>query len=182
MMEPDIRIKTNELGFCKDHFSKITTMRRSLPVALIMESHLKHVSGNLMAKKVKRKHESPISQMINSCYVCDKIEWALNTMVDTICRLWKDNDGFREMYTSHDHICLYHYDKVMNISSGILKRDDLKTFGDATLSLTQKYLDELCNDVSHFCKMYDYRNTTKDADWGNSKGSVDRAITFLSKK
>ena len=44
----------------------------------------------------------------------------------------------------------------------------------------KKYLDELEKDVSHYCKMYDYRNTGKDADWGNSKDSIERAIKFLT--
>ncbi|MDE6745025.1 MAG: hypothetical protein K2J72_00150, partial [Oscillospiraceae bacterium] len=32
---------------------------------------------------------------------------------------------------------------------------------------------------SHYCSMYDYRNTGKDADWGNSRDSIERAIKFL---
>ncbi|HRK92956.1 MAG TPA: DUF6062 family protein, partial [Ruminococcus bicirculans (ex Wegman et al. 2014)] len=46
--------------------------------------------------------------------------------------------------------------------------------------LTSKYLDTLEADVSHYCKMYDYRNTGANADWGNSKDSIERAIKFLT--
>ncbi|MBR5031680.1 MAG: ABC transporter substrate-binding protein, partial [Clostridia bacterium] len=34
MMEPDIRIKTNELGFCRDHFEKMFAKPQRLPLAL----------------------------------------------------------------------------------------------------------------------------------------------------
>ena len=55
-----------------------------------------------------------------------------------------------------------------------------KQFIDACTKLTEKYLDELEKDISHYCKMYDYRNTGADADWGNSKDSIERAIKFLT--
>ena len=181
-MEPDIRIKTNELGFCKSHFDKMLAMRKSLPVALIMESHLKHIKDGIMSQKSSKKRVSEISKLTHTCYVCEKIDWSLNTMMDTVCRLWKENDGFREMYTSQDHICLYHYDKITSMSTKLLKRGDLKSFEDATLSLTSNYLDTLCSDVSHFCEMYNYKNSSGDSDWGNSKDSVDRAVKFLNRK
>ena len=55
-----------------------------------------------------------------------------------------------------------------------------KQFIDACGELTSKYLDTLEADVSHYCKMYDYRNTGANADWGNSKDSIERAIKFLT--
>ena len=55
-----------------------------------------------------------------------------------------------------------------------------KQFIDSCGELTSKYLDTLEADVSHYCKMYDYRNTGANADWGNSKDSIERAIKFLT--
>ena len=43
MMEPDVRIETNRLGFCARHFDKITAVGSRLSVALILESHLKEL-------------------------------------------------------------------------------------------------------------------------------------------
>ena len=40
MMEPDIRIKTNERGFCKKHYMKMFEMNNRLSLALMLESHL----------------------------------------------------------------------------------------------------------------------------------------------
>ena len=33
-------------------------------------------------------------------------------------------------------------------------------------------------DVTHFCRMFDYRN--KDGDWGNSRDAIERAIAYLT--
>ena len=43
MMEPDVRIETNRLGFCERHFAQIHDVGSRLSIALILESHLKEV-------------------------------------------------------------------------------------------------------------------------------------------
>ena len=40
MMEPDVRIKTNEMGFCKTHYDMMFTRKNRLGMALMLESHL----------------------------------------------------------------------------------------------------------------------------------------------
>ena len=52
MMEPDIRIKTNEKGFCKTHFPMIYAQKNKLSVALILESHLNEVKSEIFEIKV----------------------------------------------------------------------------------------------------------------------------------
>ena len=40
MMEPDVRVETNRLGFCTEHFNQILARGSRLSVALILESLL----------------------------------------------------------------------------------------------------------------------------------------------
>ena len=47
MMEPDIRIKTNEQGFCLTHYNMMLGRRRMLGLGLMMESHLTEVKKML---------------------------------------------------------------------------------------------------------------------------------------
>ena len=37
-MEPDVRIKTNELGFCRNHYADMLAMNNRLSLALTIES------------------------------------------------------------------------------------------------------------------------------------------------
>lgn len=53
-------------------------------------------------------------------------------------------------------------------------------FTKAAAALCRQYLEGLRADVSHFCKMFDYRNTGEDADWGNSRDSIERAVWWLT--
>ena len=43
MMEPDVRVETNRLGFCAEHFNQILARGSRLSVALILESLLQTV-------------------------------------------------------------------------------------------------------------------------------------------
>ena len=38
MMEPDVRVKTNELGFCRDHYSMMRKANNRLSLALMLDS------------------------------------------------------------------------------------------------------------------------------------------------
>ena len=44
MMEPDVRIVTNQLGFCRRHFHRMLGMGNRLSLALMLESHLDSVA------------------------------------------------------------------------------------------------------------------------------------------
>jgi Cof subfamily protein (haloacid dehalogenase superfamily) len=43
MMEPDIRIRTNEEGFCLSHYNMMLRRKRMLGMGLMLESHLAEV-------------------------------------------------------------------------------------------------------------------------------------------
>ena len=83
------------------------------------------------------------------------------------------------LLTEQEYICLPHYELLLSLAPAYLKKAELENFNGLVGDLTEKYIATLYADVSHYCSMYDYRNTGKDADWGNSKDSIERAIKFL---
>ena len=70
MMEPDIRIKTNEMGFCDRHFSKMLKRKNRLGLALMLESHLAHVEKESSGMGAMKK----LGKINDSCYVCARID------------------------------------------------------------------------------------------------------------
>ena len=56
----------------------------------------------------------------------------------------------------------------------------LPEFLETTASLTKNYLDSLKDDVSAFCRLYDYRNAGKGDPEENVVNSVERAIWYLT--
>ena len=71
---------------------------------------------------------------------------------------------------------------LMSLAPAYLKKNDLKMFEDMAQRLVREYLVALQSDVTHYCNMYDYRNSGKDADWGNSKDSIERTVKFLTSR
>ena len=53
-------------------------------------------------------------------------------------------------------------------------------FAQETRRLSQAYLQAVQKDVTHFCRMFDYRNN--GGDWGNSKDAIERAIRYLTSR
>ena len=109
MMEPDVRIETNKTGFCKEHFDMMMKKRNRLSLALMLESHLAELNakimdakslGNLLDKTARAKKVSKIN---SSCYVCDKIDWAMERQLATIYRLYETERSFRELYAAQEY-------------------------------------------------------------------------------
>ena len=50
MMEPDVRQKTNKLGFCGKHNRRMFGMKNRLGMGLMMESHLAAIRGQVETK------------------------------------------------------------------------------------------------------------------------------------
>ena len=70
--------------------------------------------------------------------------------------------------------------KVLFIIKKKLPKKNYNPFEAETSRLAKAYLDTLCHDVTHFCRMFDYRNA--GGDWGNSRDAIERAITYLTSR
>ena len=182
MMEPDIRIKTNEQGFCLTHYTMMLGRRRMLGMGLMMESHLAEVEKKLKGPAIlgdKRASAlNAIGKLEDDCYVCTRINKNLAAMVSTTVYLWEqDYNGFRKLFGAQPWFCMPHYRAMLEYASKKLSKKSYHAFYDAAYSIQEKYLKELSGDVSWFCKKFDYRYD--EEPWYNSKDSVKRAIKFL---
>lgn len=169
MMEPDIRIKTNEQGFCRDHFKMMFNRKNRLGLALMLESHLDVIRNHMDLKKLEK--------LETTCYVCGRIEYSLTKMIENAVLLWDNDLDFDRKIRVQPYFCLPHYRLYMEYAKNRLNKKKFAAFSEVVGEVTAKYFDELRSDVSWFCKKFDYRYT--DEPWYNSKDAVERAIKFL---
>ena len=185
MMEPDIRTDTNNLGFCYNHFNMMVHKGKRLPNALILDTHLNQIMTELIPKDVKGKPDkkklAKLQQLQDSCYVCNKMSWGMQHLMQTIFKTWEKEPEFRKLYSEQPYICMKHYTMLMQaaVNKGISSKA-LPEFYEATAKLTGGYLESLKADVAHFTTMFDYRSNGQD--WGNSKDSIERSVEFLTSK
>jgi hypothetical protein len=185
MMEPDIRIETNKQGFCLDHYRMMLGRRNRLSVALMMESHLDEMEKQVFAGlpilgKGSRKQAKSAGKAAATCYVCAQLDGAMDKMLATVCRTWEAQREFRQLFEKQDCLCLPHFSALVEASTGSMSKKEQPYVAKAASKLAHDYLTELRADVHHFCEMYDYRNNTADADWGNSKDSIERSVWYLT--
>ena len=181
MMEPDIRIKTNESGFCRLHYDLMFTRKNRLGMALTLESHLDELSreikdgglGGGQGNKPMRR----IGELEGSCYVCARIENNFEKMVDTAVYLWETDEEFVAKVKAQPYFCLPHYRKLLYYGQRRLGKKRNPEFAKALATVVEGYMAELQKDVSWFCKKFDYRY--QEEPWYNSKDAVERAFKFL---
>lgn len=184
MMEPDVRIETNKQGFCHTHFEQMRNCKNRLSLALMLQSHLQDIQKHIFDRKSifegKTAKQKKVSAINNDCFVCSKIEWGMSRFMVTLFEMFEKSADFRNLFEEQEMLCLPHYDLLVSLSSEKMDKKYQKRLIDMCGELVKKYLDSLEQDISHYCKMYDYRNTGKEADWGNSKDSIERAVKFLT--
>ncbi len=181
MMEPDIRIKTNKQGFCRTHYDMMFVRKNRLGMALTLESHIDELrkeikdgglTGGTGNKPIKR-----IGELESTCYVCSRIEFNFTHMVETAVLLWQNDIDFPAKLKAQPYFCLPHYKMLLKCAQQRLNKKQIKQFVGECEEIQNKYIDELKDDVSWFCKKFDYRYDSEP--WYNSKDSIERSMKFL---
>lgn len=181
MMEPDVRIKTNKQGFCKTHYDMMFQRKNRLGMALTLESHLDELSEEIKDGKLFSKPgEKPmkrIEELEQSCYVCRRIEFNFDHMIETAVLLWEQDEEFRPKLQGQPYFCLPHYRALLSYAEKRLGKRQFAEFEKICAKIEESYMDKLKEDVSWFCKKFDYRYDKEP--WYDSKDAVERAMKFL---
>ncbi len=183
MMEPSIRIKTNELGFCKEHSVKMLRAGKKLPIALLLESHFAQVSemlrvNKLMPAKSAKGSADSISKLSETCYVCDRLDSNFEKVLANTVYMWTADPDFRRRFSSQKCFCLPHYAAVLKSAGEQLKKSEFNSFASAIRSVEEKYAARLGENLSFFIKKFDYRY--ENEPWGDAKDAVERIIYALN--
>ena len=182
MMEPDVRIETNRVGFCEHHYKEMLSHRGRLQLSLMLQSHLDEINKNVFAKGAfvtPAKRAEKASKISDSCFVCAKIEFGISRMIDTVYRCYENEEDFRAMFNNQTSFCLPHFKRlVANFDKRNMKRYGSDFLNNLT-RITEEYAKSLYKDVSEYCTLYDYRAKKEEAS-DQCKNSVERTIAFLN--
>lgn len=180
MMEPDVRIKTNEEGFCRVHYDLMFGRKNRLGMALTMESHLKELQNDIREGTFGTPGNKPlrrIAELEESCYVCRRVQGHFEHMAECVVYLWDSDEDFLPKFRAQPYFCLPHYRKLLWYAQKRLAKKKLSAFTAEAGKIVQDYLETLTDDISWFCKKFDYRYDAEP--WYNSKDAVERTMKFL---
>jgi hypothetical protein len=183
MMEPDIRKKTNEKGFCRTHFDLMLAYSKRLPLALILESHLTEVrskvrSGSFLASLKASSDAKKLDRLGDSCYVCERLDYNFDRASETAVLLWEGDEAFRKKCASQKMFCIPHYSRFLALGKDRLSKKEFSAFYNDVSHIEGEYFDKISGDVNFFVKKFDYRFT--DEPWGDKKNAPEKAIAFLT--
>ena len=188
-MEDDNREVTDKLGFCPKHIKMMYADKNKLGVALMLNTHMNKTNKDLkaLANKDKpvakgllsrKKDKSPVVKYIEeleaNCFVCQRIDPVFERYVHTIFHMWKKDPEFKEKLKSSKGFCTYHYGVLYEKGAEHLNQSQYDEFIAALNDIYFDNMERVNGDVSWFIDKHDYRN--KEADWKNSKDSIQRAI------
>jgi len=183
MMEPDVRIETNRVGFCEHHYSKMMANRGRLQLALMLQTHIDEINNNVFKKSIlmsSNKRGEAAAKISDTCFICDKIEYGISRMIDTIYRCYENEKDFRNLFDNQSMFCLPHYERLINGCSKKNMRSYSSEFAKNLTRITTEYSKKLHNNLTDYCAIYDYRSQKENSDNSECRDSVERTIAFLN--
>jgi len=182
MMEPDVRIKTNRMGFCHRHYTAMAGMNSRLSLALMLESHLSFIGceglARINSKKTVKTAAAVLEEVAASCFVCARTEEYLAHYYDNIAYMWKTEAHFRSLFDEQESICFRHTAGQMGRAVKVLSASDAALFGGAVNTLLRKTFAPISGSISSFTKSFDYRFAGELSE--DDKASVENAICMLT--
>lgn len=194
-MEDDIRMETNRMGFCKEHYKKLYAQQNRLGLGLMMHTHFQKLTADISKlgneinpgkKGLFAKKDKPatadicdyLDSITNSCFVCNKVDKTMERYIDTFFFMWVKMPEIKESVKNSKGFCIDHLSTLLRVGEKKLSSKDFKEFLDIVIPLQVENMKRMTDEVEWFTDKFDYRY--KDEPWGNSKDAVPRGITKLS--
>ena len=173
MMEPDVRMETNELGFCLTHFEMLMQQNNRLSLGLMLNTYLENARKNIFKKKSiffsKNAKAKKSSEMEDTCFVCSKVNWGIDHMLETFFVMYVKDPKFRNLFKAQQYVCVPHYNMLNRKAAEKMQKADIAQFQKDLDALVEEYVKQLNSDVNlHKPEMEHVRS------------SIERSVEFLT--
>lgn len=178
---------------CKEHLNDLYEHNDKLGLAIIVERMLEYEKDKLKKKEESseslnyaksfkdlfRKKKLISTYHRHECYICSKLRGNVRNSIEILIGIWKNNEEFRNLYSSSKGFCMRHFHELLDISAIVLNdADKIEKFKDITTKLQHNNLARLQEELNWFIQKFDYR--FDDRPWGNSKDSLVRSIIKIT--
>ena len=186
-MEDDVRMVTDQVGFCPTHIKELYRQQNRLGLALILKTHmdrtikeLEHLSKGpvLGGGLFKKKSDAPVVEYLKkldcSCFVCERVDNVFERYIATIFYLYEKESDFRQKLAGCRGFCNEHYALLYEQASQQLSGKYFNEFIEMLNSVYLENLKRVRDDLEWFIDKFDYRNA--DAPWKNSQDALPRTL------
>ena len=204
VMEPDVRVRVNEKGFCSRHHQLLYAQRNRLGHALMVQSHLdvkekeldkafdriekaakalseapltKRITGNRDAKAEFSAAGKALQSCLDTCIICESIKNNMTRYIHTFLHLFKTDTAFRKAFEQGAGLCIPHVAAALETAAEVLSPSETQDLIQLMRRMHTQTVHKMQTDIDGFTKKFDYRNA--DKPWGDSKGSLERTVNYL---
>jgi hypothetical protein len=185
IMNPEMRVKVNETGFCPSHYRKLFDARENRHGLGLMTNTYLHrqkelldkprkelgkladsaasegtVKGLLQHKKSLKEavktYRDRCAEAVRSCMICTRIDNTLARYAFTIVYLWKKDGEFRAAFRNSKGFCLFHLPRMLDMAGETLNNKQLGEWLSVTLSIQQDRWEALDRELYEFTQSYAY--------------------------
>ncbi len=189
VMNPETRIKVNDIGFCPNHTTMLVQSGSPNAMAVLWESHfaqtrkiieksILELSTTHNPKKIIAKLSKTIECRIedpqSNCLICKRMEDRLNRYCFTIAYLWGKEQNFKDAFAKSKGFCLPHMTKILEISLEALDSKQQKEFAKAMSELQSRNLERIAHDLWYMTEHYKSENINKP--WNGCEDAQKRAV------
>ena len=144
-----------------------------------MEAFTENLKGKRsIAGKTIDELLNKLIELKETCAVCRKIDDNMDRLVDNTLYLYRKEPQFKKKFNESKGFCLRHVEWLLKKAREVFSPVMQAEFLTELLPLELLELKRINEEVKHFTKMFDYRNS--EADWKNSKDAVPRSIEKLT--
>ena len=169
MMEPDFRVLSNAIGYCRHHIGMMARAKKALPLALVLDTRCDEVIKKIkeagdfskkggLFKKEKSAHKAlrdAVNSLANTCLVCERIDKTMTKFINTFWYLYGKEPEFKKRFLQSRGVCLRHFAKLLCGLDGVAKKE---VFAKELYDFELKILEHEKEEVHGFTKQFDYRS------------------------
>lgn len=186
-MVDDIRMQTNELGFCSHHIKLMYKNQNRQGLALMLLTHMqttneeikKRMGGKPKGKSLfNKKTGDPLADYLkklnSACFVCERITPVFERFLDTVVHSYQHEPDFKALFKKGKGFCTEHFSMLRETALNKLSGTLLEEFIEDLNRLYIENMQRVTDDLEWFTDKFDYRYA--DAPWKNSKDALPRSI------
>ncbi len=194
VMEPNVRVRTNAVGFCPDHLGKLYQGENKLGLGLVMMTHLQEKMPEITAaldatvqaaQAGGRERARRIQQIIgsleklrDSCFICGLLSQDLTRYAWTILYLWRKDPEFPARLRASRGFCLSHFCTVLAAACDILRADRLTRWLEDIVPVMKRSVEGLEEDLLAFTQLHQAGNSSLGTD--QVRRALSRTLQMLA--
>ncbi len=168
IMEPSVRVQTNDRGFCPAHLGMLYRGENKLGLGLMLHTHLQKrlpeieevldaIAAGPRSRRDRERAETAaasLSGMLSTCYLCDLLATDMKRYRFTILYLWQKDPEFRPRFRASRGFCIRHFLEMLDEAERSLRIQRLTAWLEEAVPLMKGGFRALEKDLYAFTQLH----------------------------